>query len=98
MKKPATTEIMRRYLDETEAFLGRAASDPERNPVYVFTPWCKRCGICIALCPNAVLEAGPGGAATVVARPEECTRCRVCELHCPDFAITLSEKPKKGGA
>ena len=94
MTKQETTGIIRRYLDETEAFLARAASDPQGNPVYVFPPWCKKCGICIALCPSKVLEEGPGGT-TRVARPEDCTRCRVCELHCPDFAITVSEKPKK---
>jgi 2-oxoglutarate ferredoxin oxidoreductase subunit delta len=27
-----------------------------------------------------------------VVRPEECTNCGFCELHCPDFAISVRPK------
>ncbi|MBE9508831.1 MAG: 4Fe-4S binding protein, partial [Chloroflexi bacterium] len=27
----------------------------------------------------------------IVAHPEKCTACRWCELHCPDFAIFVTE-------
>lgn len=50
--------------------------------------WCKACGICIALCTKEVLEADDMGKAKV-AKPEKCIGCRICELHCPDFAITV---------
>ncbi len=50
--------------------------------------WCKGCGICIAFCPRRVLEAGPDGKPLVV-RPEDCIRCELCELRCPDYAIEL---------
>jgi 2-oxoglutarate ferredoxin oxidoreductase subunit delta len=49
---------------------------------------CKACGICVGLCPTDVLIGGRHGASEV-AHPEQCTGCRVCEIHCPEFAITV---------
>jgi len=37
-----------------------------------------------------VLEQGRDGR-VIVAHPEKCTACRWCELHCPDFAIFVSD-------
>ena len=31
----------------------------------------------------------------VVARPDDCTACLLCELHCPDFAIEVRRLVKK---
>jgi len=28
----------------------------------------------------------------VIAHPERCTGCGWCELHCPDFAISVRER------
>ena len=50
--------------------------------------WCKACGICVALCPKQVLEQDEDGKAVVV-RPEDCICCKMCELRCPDLAITV---------
>jgi len=50
--------------------------------------WCKGCGICVALCPHQVLELDAHGKSTAV-RPEDCICCRMCELRCPDLAITV---------
>lgn len=61
------------------------------SPVTVNLVWCKGCGICYALCPTKVLMGNELNK-SVVAHPELCTRCRVCESHCPDYAITV-----KGG-
>lgn len=46
---------------------------------------CKRCGICVAVCPvkNLAFEEGH------VASLDLCIACMQCELHCPDFAITV---------
>ncbi len=49
--------------------------------------WCKGCGICVAFCPKNVLEMEGGKAR--VARPDDCIRCYLCELRCPDFAISV---------
>ncbi len=56
--------------------------------VVINKEWCKGCGICVALCPKQVLEPDAQGKATVV-RPEDCICCTLCELRCPDLAITV---------
>ncbi len=62
--------------------------DGRRVNVLVDRELCKACGICITLCSTHVFDADGGGQA-VAARPEECTVCRLCEWHCPDFAIEV---------
>lgn len=52
--------------------------------------WCKRCGICIALCPRDVLATGEGGIPRVVDLGA-CTFCVLCVLRCPDFAVEVLE-------
>jgi 2-oxoglutarate ferredoxin oxidoreductase subunit delta len=46
------------------------------------------------LCPKQVLgrndEGGP-----VVVDPDACIGCGWCELHCPDFAISVRPRPEK---
>ncbi len=49
--------------------------------------WCKGCGICIAFCPKNVLEMKDGKVR--IARSDDCIKCMLCELRCPDFAITV---------
>jgi len=51
--------------------------------------WCKSCDICVELCPKKVLEFR--GRYPEAVRPEDCNLCLECELHCPDFAITVEE-------
>jgi len=60
-------------------------------PLNIFLHWCKACNICIALCPQKVLEPDRDGK-PVLAHPEECTQCAICWTHCPDFAITSNYK------
>jgi len=55
---------------------------------------CKACGICINLCPEGVFDADDQ-AMPVIARPDDCTACLLCELHCPDFAIEVRRPVKK---
>ena len=49
--------------------------------------WCKGCGICVAFCPKSVLIMS--GHKVSVAQPDQCIKCMLCELRCPDFAITV---------
>ena len=52
--------------------------------------WCKGCDICVAFCPKNVLVLQNGKA--VAEKPQDCIGCRLCEMRCPDFAITVHEK------
>lgn len=56
--------------------------------------WCKACGICMAFCPKKIITADKNGKPEVH-EPDKCIGCRFCEIHCPDFAITVSERRPK---
>ena len=61
---------------------------------------CKQCGFCVAFCPRKVL-AMRDNYPTVV-DIESCTACLLCDMLCPDFAVTVVDrrepKKKKGPA
>ncbi len=59
-----------------------------RGVVTIFGLWCKGCGICVELCPTAVLELN-GDDHPYPAHPEKCTACHFCDTHCPDLAIVV---------
>jgi 2-oxoglutarate ferredoxin oxidoreductase subunit delta len=55
------------------------------------------CSICIDLCRTEVL--GPAGSRSArgvhpaaVLRPEQCTGCDLCMLHCPDLAVAVEHR------
>ena len=52
--------------------------------------WCKGCGICVEFCPKKVLAMNRRGKPEVIDL-ESCTKCQLCDLRCPDFAITVEE-------
>ena len=72
----------------------RKEKEEETEKTHVFEAWCKRCGICVAFCPTQALTSDKDGL-PVLTYPEKCTLCRMCELRCPDFAITVRKKEKK---
>lgn len=63
--------------------------------------WCKGCGICIERCPVNALEESDklnkkGIRPPKLKEKNECNFCRLCELLCPDLAITvIAEEVKK---
>ena len=63
----------------------------------IFRAWCKSCGICAAFCPKNVIGRNEAGE-PIIERPDECIGCRFCEVHCPDFAITIIDRGKEVGA
>ncbi|KAB1440314.1 4Fe-4S dicluster domain-containing protein [Pseudodesulfovibrio senegalensis] len=65
-----------------------------KSKVTVYPDWCKGCGICIEFCPKKVLEFDAQGKCSV-AREDDCIHCGFCELHCPDFAIVVTEKKSR---
>ena len=52
----------------------------------VYMVRCKGCGICVEFCPKKVLELSELEK-VVVAREQDCIKCKQCEMRCPDFAI-----------
>jgi 2-oxoglutarate ferredoxin oxidoreductase subunit delta len=54
----------------------------------IYQKWCKSCGICYDLCPQGTLADDEVGK-VYIEYPETCTGCKICELHCPDFAILV---------
>lgn len=62
--------------------------------------WCKGCRICVDLCPTRTLEMVDSpdrweGTVVKVVRMDDCNGCGVCEVECPDFAITVTAPQKK---
>ena len=49
--------------------------------------FCKGCEICVEICPNKCLEMK--GAYPLVTDINLCSKCMLCELECPDFAIAI---------
>jgi 2-oxoglutarate ferredoxin oxidoreductase subunit delta len=65
--------------------------------ISIYRSWCKDCGICAEFCKEKVFDTDVLGS-PLITRPEDCTGCQECVLHCPDFAIQVEkkrEKPKK---
>ena len=72
-----------------------SGAKPAKAPpeIQVKVSWCKGCGLCVEYCNRGVLEMRDG--LPVVLQAEKCSRCLMCEVICPDFAITVSE-PRPG--
>jgi 2-oxoglutarate ferredoxin oxidoreductase subunit delta len=67
------------------------------GPVQLDLELCKACGVCIELCPEKVFDCDKLGN-PVLARPEDCSQCLLCELHCPDFAIEVRRRERKAAS
>lgn len=68
--------------------------------VEVQAKYCKACGICVSLClgkPENVFTRDDDGKAVVV-KPENCSGCMNCELHCPDFCVEVKEMEEQSHA
>ncbi|HID73850.1 MAG TPA: 4Fe-4S dicluster domain-containing protein, partial [Thermoplasmata archaeon] len=63
--------------------------------------WCKGCELCIKRCPTDSLERSDklnkrGVYPPRLKEDNECNFCRLCELICPDFAITVTQEEGEG--
>ena len=55
---------------------------------------CRRDGLCIAVCPLALLEKGQDGLPRAIAEAEElCVRCGHCVAVCPEGCLSLQAMP-----
>ncbi|HDK28031.1 MAG TPA: 4Fe-4S dicluster domain-containing protein [Candidatus Atribacteria bacterium] len=59
--------------------------------IIVSKEWCKKCRICIDLCPSSALTSDEEGYPRLIDE-NLCTKCKLCELRCPDFAIEVKEE------
>jgi 2-oxoglutarate ferredoxin oxidoreductase subunit delta len=59
--------------------------------VIFFHKWCKACGLCSAFCPKKLIKPDELGL-PYIEDMDRCVGCRFCEIHCPDFAITIKER------
>ena len=66
----------------------RKNSKKDKSRIEMNRGWCKGCGICIAFCPNEVLELDDEEK-VIITNPDRCDLCGLCELRCPDIAIEL---------
>ena len=72
----------------------RVVAEYEGRQITIIPRYCKGCEICVKLCPQSVLEIKDFK--VHVARIQDCTECMLCEIRCPDFAIEIAGKGKKG--
>ena len=63
----------------------------KKYSVTFYHNWCKSCGICSALCVKQIIKMSDIGE-PYIDEMDKCTGCRFCEIHCPDFAITIKER------
>lgn len=52
--------------------------------------WCKGCELCVKSCPAEILYLD-GEAKAEVSDINKCIFCGICELRCPDFAISIKK-------
>ncbi|MGI6096801.1 MAG: 4Fe-4S dicluster domain-containing protein [Dethiobacteria bacterium] len=52
---------------------------------------CKKCRICIEMCPKGALDVDADGTA-YLAHPDKCTLCELCSWVCPDFAVDVKKE------
>ena len=68
--------------------------------ITILEDWCKGCRLCIDRCPVKALEESDtlnkrGVYPPKLKEENECNYCRLCELLCPDFAVTVTPDEEK---
>ena len=63
----------------------------KKGVVAINHKYCKVCGICVSFCPVQDLEIREDELTEL----GKCIACRLCELYCPDMAITVEVEDDK---
>lgn len=69
---------------KTAARPARPTTLPE---IMIIETWCKGCAICAEYCPKHVFIMKDN--LPVIVDLQACNRCMLCEMRCPDFALTV---------
>jgi len=51
---------------------------------------CTGCGICVALCPVDVFRMNRDNGRAIITYPEDCLTCYLCEMQCPEKAVSVN--------
>jgi len=73
---------------------------PDNREVIIIAERCKGCDFCIEFCPQHIIvksaEINSKGYHPVYLSDEaKCTKCDICGMICPDFAIGIVDIEKK---
>jgi len=90
-KGHAQTKQTSKSSDQTSSETKQHKNEKKQFDQFIFQDWCKACGICASFCPKQVIKLDKSGN-PFINKPDDCIGCRFCELHCPDFAITIKDR------
>ena len=77
----------------TATALKAKGKERKKYTVVFYPKWCKSCGLCSAFCVKQIIQTGKTGLPFIAKEDmDSCTGCRFCEIHCPDFAITIQDR------
>ncbi len=82
-------------VDKKSTSLASKAKEKELKTytVVFYHKWCKSCGLCTAFCVKQIIQTDPTGLPFIAEKDmDSCSGCRFCEIHCPDFAITIKDR------
>lgn len=60
-----------------------------KGKINIKEEWCKGCEVCVYFCPTGAIEMRNEKVA--IADEDKCIACMLCELSCPDFAISIDK-------
>jgi 2-oxoglutarate ferredoxin oxidoreductase subunit delta len=65
----------------------RSTREKTLAEIHIIEAWCKGCAICVEFCPKHVFIMKDN--LPVIVDLQACNRCMLCEIRCPDFALTV---------
>lgn len=67
------------------------------NKVKITKDLCKKCNICAEYCPKKVFIIDEDEN-IIPQYTNKCVGCKLCELRCPDFALTVEVKVERNSS